>query len=51
MSASEDGRSYGTYDKSMDDFSDDYSKDYEVNVKSLRRRSRVVACIQLSVIG
>ncbi|XP_067679249.1 nephrin-like isoform X2 [Haliotis asinina] len=29
MSASEDGRSYGTYDKSMDDFSDDYSKDYE----------------------
>ena len=27
---SDDTRSYGTYDKSMDDFSDDYIREYEV---------------------
>ena len=28
---SDDTRSYGTYDKSMDDFSDDYIRDYDVS--------------------
>ena len=30
VAASDDTRSYGTYDKSMDDFSDEYNRDYEV---------------------
>ncbi|KAK7487589.1 hypothetical protein BaRGS_00021139 [Batillaria attramentaria] len=29
VAASDDTRSYGTYDKSMDDFSDDYNREYE----------------------
>lgn len=29
VAASDDNRSYGTYDKSMDDFSDDYNREYE----------------------
>lgn len=32
VAASDDNRSYGTYDKSMDDFSDDYNREYEVGM-------------------
>jgi hypothetical protein len=30
VAASDDQRSYGTYDKNMDDFSDDFNREYEV---------------------
>lgn len=32
VAASDDNRSYGTYDKSMDEFSDDYNREYEVEL-------------------
>ncbi|OWF40059.1 Nephrin [Mizuhopecten yessoensis] len=48
MTPSDDSRSYGTYEKNMDDFSDDY-KNFEHDRKSMHSSQCTCNCVQVKV--